>query len=261
MSRLILISALGVFAASAAWAGEAGCWFEGGVVVVPAQVMGVTGDFVFDTATAHTQLAQTQAQGAGFTEAALNGEVRLAGLRLAGRPVVVANLDLRTGALPTPVAGVIGADVLQGYVVDVAFSPCRVRLTKAGRAAAFGRATALPLTWIAGRPTAPAAVADGPRALAGSFAIGVGVDRAVRLSDRIAGAPGANRARELYPYGALAPRLRALSFAGGLWENLAAGLTRAESPDVAGVLGGPLLAHYRLRFDFPAGRLLVAPAS
>ena len=38
-----------------AHAGEAACWFENGVVVVTAQVMGVTGDFILDTATRNYQ--------------------------------------------------------------------------------------------------------------------------------------------------------------------------------------------------------------
>jgi hypothetical protein len=34
----------------------------------------------------------------------------------------------------------------------------------------------------------------------------------------------------------------------------------AEDPALAGQLGAPFLSRYRLRFDFPAGRLLLAPA-
>jgi hypothetical protein len=72
---------------SPARAGEAACWFENGMVVVSAQVMGIAGDFILDTATPHTQLAETQAQGAGFEATALTGEVQLAGIRIAARPV------------------------------------------------------------------------------------------------------------------------------------------------------------------------------
>src|SRR5580765_174600 len=96
-------------AATPAAAGEAACWFENGVVVVGAEVMGVPGDYILDTATPHTLLADSQAQTAGFAETALTGEVRLAGVVARKRPVAVEALDLRTGALPTPIAGVIGA--------------------------------------------------------------------------------------------------------------------------------------------------------
>lgn len=242
-----------------ALAGETVCWFENGVVVVPAEVLGVAGDFILDTASPHTQLADSQAQAAGYVATALVGPVRLAGLNLPNRPVTVAVLDLRTGALPTPVAGVIGADVLRPYVLDVSFAPCRVRLSAKGHAPAFRASARLALGWVAERPVVRVSVADGPRTLTGAFALGTGADRAVRLSDAVADAPGARSRKELYPYGVLAPRLRAMSFAGDLAENLPAGLMAAEDPALAGQLGAPLLARYRLRFDFPAGQLLLAP--
>ncbi|MET0274155.1 MAG: aspartyl protease family protein, partial [Phenylobacterium sp.] len=127
--RTLAFAALLACAASAARAGEAACWFENGVVVVPAEVMGVAGDYILDTGQAQTQLAETQAQSAGFEATAPTGEVRLAGQRLEGRPVAVADLDVRAGLFPTPIAGVIGADVLRGVGVDVTFAPCRVRLS------------------------------------------------------------------------------------------------------------------------------------
>src|SRR5260221_237262 len=141
---MALIAAL---AATPAAAGETACWFENNVVVVPAEVMGVAGDYILDTATARTMLGDSQAQTAGYAGTALTGAVRLAGLTLRGRPVAVANLDLRTGALPTPIAGVIGADVLRAYVLDVSFAPCRVALRPAARAGRFAARASLPLTW------------------------------------------------------------------------------------------------------------------
>ena len=254
LCALLALAATQTFAGGAA-AGEAACWFENGVVVVGAQVMGVPGDYILDTATPHTQLADSQAQTAGFTETALTGEVRLAGITARGRPVAVAVLDLRTGALPTPIAGVIGADVLRDYIVDVSFAPCRVALRPAGDAPRFRAEAVLPLSWIAGRPVVTAAVADGPHAFSGAFTPATGGDRALRLSDALARAPGAAKPRELYPYGVLQPRMRAFSFAGVLSENLRAGLVKAEDPGLAGEIGAPLLARYRLRFDFPAGEL------
>jgi hypothetical protein len=247
-------------AATPAAAGEAACWYENGVVVVSAEVMGVPGDYILDTATPHTVLADSQAQAAGFAETSLTGEVRLAGVVAAHRPVAVEAIDLRSGALPTPIAGVIGADVLRGYVLDLSFAPCRVALSRPGHAPRFPAATVLPLRWIAGRPAAQAAAADGPRAVTGGFALATGADTAVRLSDAVASAPGAAKSKELYPYGVLRPRLRAFSFAGRLWENLPAGLVRADDPALAGQIGAPLLARYRLRFDFPAAKLRLAPA-
>src|SRR3569833_3327273 len=115
----LALFALLVFVAPLARAGAAACWFENGVVVVPAEVMGVSGDFILDTATPHTLLAETQAQSAGCAETALTGEGRLAGVSVEGQAVAVADLALRTGALPTPIAGGIGADLLKGFVLDV----------------------------------------------------------------------------------------------------------------------------------------------
>jgi hypothetical protein len=256
---LPLGAALALIAAPAV-AGEAACWFENGVVVVGAEVMGVSGDYILDTATPRTVLADSQAQTAGFAETALKGEVRLAGVALKDRPVAVEVVDLRTGALPTPIAGIIGADVLKGFVLDVDFKPCRVRLSRRG-AGRFPTAASLRMTWVAQRPVVRAAVADGPNAFSGFFTPGVGADTAVRISDALARSPGApkDKAKELYPYGVLFPRLRALSFAGGLTENLPAGLIKAEDPTLAGQLGAPFLSQWRLRFDFPHGRLYLAP--
>lgn len=256
-SSLLLLLAAGLWPL-AAQAGETRCWFEGGVLVVPGEVMGVAGDYVLDTGAPHTLLADTQAQGAGFAATALTGEVRFAGLDLHDRPVAVEVLDARLFALSTPVAGVIGADVLAGRVLDVRFAPCRVSLYEAGRAPAFGRGVTLPLAWRDGRPVAPAAVADGRRTLAGDFVVATGADTPVRLRDDLADVPGAAKRAPLYPYGVVRPTLRALSFAGDLYEAQASGLAAKADLDAAGEIGAPVLAHYRVRFDFVRGRLELA---
>lgn len=258
---LAIVAAWAILAPSAG-AAEAPCWLDEGVLVVPASVMGVAGDYILDPGTPDTELHETRAQGAGFAETALRGEVRIAGLRRASHPVAVVDLDARTAALPTPIAGVIGADFLRDYVLDVRLSPCRVALHPAGRAPRFGPAQALGLRWLAARPVAPAAVGDGPRARQGWFVPALGSDAAVRLDDRIASAPGALKPQALYPYGAGRAQLRALSLAGDLFEGVPAGLLSAQgqSPFPDGVIGTPILQRYRLRFDFPRGRLLLAPA-
>jgi hypothetical protein len=257
VTRLPTLAALLALSATPAFAGEARCWFENGVIVAPAEVMGVAGDYILDTATPHTQLAESQAQTAGFAETALMGSIRLAGVSLARRPVQVAAIDLRTGALPTPIAGVIGADVLKSFVLDVSFAPCRIALRAPGHAGRFQAKASLPMAWLAGRPVVMAAVADGPRARAGRFAPATGADTGVRLSDAVAVVSGAKKPVELYPYGVYRPRLRAFSFAGGLSENLPSGLIKAEDPALVGQIGAPVLSRWRLRFDFPGKRLLL----
>jgi hypothetical protein len=255
-----LILAIG-FAALAhpAAAGATACWFENGVVVVPAQVAGVAGDYILDTGATQTILAETQAQGAGYAETAITGDISLAGQRIAGLPMAVQGVDVRTGLFPTPIAGIIGADALKAYVVDISFAPCRVALYAPGRAPAFGHATALPLRWIAGRPALEATASDGPHLAAGDYALATGSDTAIRIGDALGRVQGAKKPRELYPYGVLRPRLRALALADQIAEQLPAGLIKSEDPALAGEIGAPLLWAWRVRFDFAAGRLLLAP--
>ncbi|MBS0335010.1 MAG: hypothetical protein JSS35_19745 [Proteobacteria bacterium] len=249
---------LALVCAAPARAGAARCWYENRVVVVGAEVMGVTGDFILDPATPQTQLADSQAEAAGFAETALTGPVRLAGVTVREAPVAVRTLDLRTGALPTPVAGVIGADVLKGFILDVDFRPCRIRLSRPGRAPPFHSLRTLQLAWVAGRPVVRAAVSDGPHTASGGFSVGVGADTEVRVSDAAAAAPGAAKPKEAYPYGVLRPRLRAFSFAGGLVENLPSGLVAAEDPALVGQIGAPILSRFRLRLDLAGNRLMLA---
>lgn len=245
---------------AAARAGAQACWFERGVVVVPAAVAGIAGDYILDTGAPATQLHETRAQGAGVTATALVGDVRIAGQRVTDRTIAVADLDARTWAFPTPIAGVIGADVLSGFVVDVSFAPCRVAIHAAGAAPAFaGRS--LPLRILGGLPTVTADASDGASTLSGDFVPATGADAAVRLDGRLAGAPGAERAEDVLPDGPRRATLSSLRVAGAAFRNLPGGLLRAEdAPGAVGVLGPPVLARWRLRFDFPGRRLVLAPA-
>ncbi|MET0273001.1 MAG: hypothetical protein ABW360_08425, partial [Phenylobacterium sp.] len=119
---------------------------------------------------------------------------------------------------------------------------------------------ALPLTWRDGRPEIEARVSDGAGALAVRLAPSTGSDAPIRLSEPLAAVAGASKPDEVYPYGVMRPRLRALSLAGDLFEDLPAGLLKPGGAD--GWLGAPVLARYRVRFDFPAGVLrLAAPSS
>ena len=258
MVRLSPIAAiLGALAAGPACAGEVACRFEGGVIVVPAQVAGIAGDYILDTGTAESALHETKAQAEGIAEPAVTGDVRLAGLTAPAAPLKVVDLDLRTWNLPTPVAGVIGVDVLRGWVVEVSYAPCRVQVWRPGEAPAW-RGRRLALTWDEGRPTAEAAVFDDAHEIAGRFVIATGSNVPVRLADDLAQAPGAATPDELYPNGVWMARLAGVRFAGSAGRDVAAGLMKPQG-EVVGVLGGEVLAHFRLRFDFPAGRLTVAP--
>ncbi|MGA0608104.1 hypothetical protein ACO2Q0_19105 [Phenylobacterium sp. VNQ135] len=264
-ARLTLTTLLAAAALpAAARAGETACWFEGGVVVVPAEVAGIAGDYVLDTGQPVTQLHETKAQAEGVAtedvEApSVTGNVRVAGLTLEPRTIPVADLDYRGWNLPTPIVGVLGADILKDLVVDVTFAPCRVRLSRPGSAPAFRAAASLPLAWDAGRPVVEARVEDGAHVLRGLFAPATGQPAAVRLADDVAAVSGTDRPQELGPAGVWLARLAELRLAGRRLADQAAGLEPAQG-EAAGAIGAPALAHYRLRFDFPGGRLQLAPA-
>ncbi|MDP3853834.1 hypothetical protein [Phenylobacterium sp.] len=241
-----------------AWAqaGEVDCVYERGVVVIPASVAGMAGDYILDTGSPNTQLHETKAQMAGFEASALRGRVLIAGLDLRDRPIAVIDLDARTAAFPTPIAGVIGADLLAPYVVDVRFSPCRVAIRRPREARRFAAGVVLPMGPGA-VASARAAVADGRHAQAGEMVLSTGSDAALRMHRRLAGSTGDPEA--LLPFGERRATLRALSFAGVLFENVPAGLLADGEPGALGVIGAPLLAHWRVRFDFPRRRVQLAP--
>lgn len=259
MKRRALVLALLAASPGLARAGEVACWYEQGVIVAPASVAGLAGDYILDTGSPITQLHETKAQAAGMSGTAQVGDVRLAGLDLSERPFTVIDLDSRTWAFPTPIAGVIGADVLGGYVVDVSFSPCRVSINPSRTAPAFAARTILALDRIDGAAAASAAVTDGPTAFADTFVLSTGADAGVRFDQARASVPGAARIEDLLPGGERRARLRAASFAGTLFENIDAGLA-GPGLRTAGAIGAPILSRWRLRFDFPSGRLLLAPA-
>ncbi|MBP7815400.1 MAG: hypothetical protein KA085_04700 [Phenylobacterium sp.] len=249
-----LVLALAALWLAPAPAQAAACWLEQGVVVVPASVAGVAGDYILDTGSPATQLHETRAQMAGLPSA-FAGDVRVDGLRLTDRPVVVVDLDARTYAFPTPIAGVIGADVLSAYVVDVAFAPCRVDIWPVGRAPRFHADARLAMRLTGGRPIVTAAVADGPRTALGGFVIATGLDSATQLDEALASVPGA-APLDVAPYGPRRAGLRALSFAGELFEALSAGLQPPVGGAI-GAIGAPVLSRWSLRFDFPRRRLLL----
>lgn len=250
---------LALAAAGPAAAGETRCWWDQGRLVVGASVMGVTGDYLLDTGEPRTILAETHAQKSGFEETALLGEVKVAGIAVRDLAIAVQDFDARSYRLPTPIAGVIGLDVLKGYVVDVTgVGVCKVRLSAAGRAPAFRVRASLPINWAGERPTIPAAVADGPNIVQGAFVPSTAADAPIRVSEARAHAEGAARPDAVQLYGDLRPTLRALSLSGELFESVPAGLVKPEEVSGAdGMIGGMILTRWSLRFDFPAGRLLL----
>lgn len=258
MSRRRLLSlacALAALPATAHAAAGTTCWFENGAVVAPAEIGGVSGDWLIDPSAPRTLLHETRAQMEGLP-ATFTAPAHLAGQRLAAVEVTVADLDDRAPGFVTPIAGVIGADVLARFVVDLDFAPCRLRLSR-GRAPAFGRGRAMALQTIAGVPAVRAAVSDDRTARAGLFALDWGSRAAVRVRDgtlRPAVADLDPTLRNRAP-----ARLRALSFDGVLYEERSASLAPDLPPELAGALGTDFWSRWRIRLDLAHDRLLLAP--
>lgn len=243
-----LIAFLSLVAAGSARASETACWFENGAIVAPAAIADMAGDYVIDLSAPNTLLHETKAQMSGYAETRLSLPVRLAGQRVADAPVIVRDLDYRGVGFVAPIAGVIGADILDRYVMTLDFAPCRLRLEPLGSAdTATGRWLAV--TMVDGVPTVLAAASSGDRSVAGAFALDTASNGGVR-------ARGAADAPRQKPAGSL----RALSWNGLLLQNLPA-VKAGDLPDgVVGALGVQVLSAYRLRLDPTAGRLWLTPA-
>lgn len=238
--------------ASAAEAGR--CWFENGAVIVPARVGDIAGDWILDPATPRTLLHETKAQMEGLPPT-YSAPATLAGRRIGAVDVIVADLDDRAPGFTTPIAGVIGADVLSRFVVDLDFAPCRVRLI-AGPAGKL-KGQRLALTGADGVPVVQAAVSDGRQAGIGLFGIDWGSKAAVRLSQaRLSPSEGQEGPT---PHNAAPARLRALSVAETLYETPSAAVAPAPSPALAGTLGTDFWSRWRVRLDIRGGALTLAP--
>lgn len=235
-------------AALPAQAAAVRCRLEQGVLVAPAELAGVAGDYIIDTGESRSILAETQAQTAGFEGDATTGHARFAGETSAAQPVRIADLDARTYGFATPIAGVIGADVLGAHVVDIRFEPCWIALWRPGREPAFRPAARRAIGWTEGGPTVEAAITDGSSARRVTLRLSTGLDAPLRFSAAVAAIPGA-------PQGLA--RLRALSLGDELVEQALSGLETGAASD--GAIGAAVLARWRLRFDFPRGVLLLAP--
>jgi hypothetical protein len=249
----VLASVLALSLAGAARAGETACWFENGAVIAPAIIANMAGDYVIDLSAPRTLLHETKAQMEGITEPELTLSVEVAGLKAPAVSVKVVDLDARSAGFDTPIAGVIGMDVLAGHGVEIDFADCRLRIDQPWRAR---RQVVLPVDVIDGLPTIAAAVSDGPTALRGAFAIDTASLAMARLSTHGAAVSGKldMAARHTAP-----ARLRALSIGGVLAENVPANLADDLPDGVTGTLGTGLWAHHRLHLAADARTLSVAP--
>lgn len=241
------VAALTLAAATPAWAGETACWFENGAIVAPAALGDMTGDFVLDLSAPQTLLHNTKAQMSGYEGSTLVLPVRVAGERVDAAPIAVADLDYRGVGFVAPIAGVIGADILDHFVVVLDFAPCRLRLEPAGTPPPQGERS-LEVKLIGGVPTVQATASDGFRSLQGPFALDTASNGGVR-------ARGAEDAPRHKPSGALA----GLTLAGRLYQRSTA-VSAGDLPSgVVGAVGVKILSGYSLRLDARGGRLWLTP--
>jgi hypothetical protein len=240
--RAIVLAGLCLgLSAGVASAGQSVCWIQNGVLLVPAVAAGINGVFILDTGAARSQLDATQASEVDIGEATTRAEVRVAGRRFASVQMQIVGLDDRTRAFPTPISGVLGADILAGQVLEVRPSPCRLSLTPSGA----GRRRGLLIELRGGAPFVRAGVSDGVRTLVGAFRIDTGSPAPATLGDGSLTEPS--------------HRLRALSLGGQLFEDVTA-IPRTDTGDgAAGALGEPIWSQFAMRLDFGARTLTLTP--
>lgn len=231
---------------------EASCILENGVPVVSASVAGVAGDYIFDTGEPVTKLHDTRAMGAGLAEGPQAADILFAGLRWTSALITTGDLDARTAAFTTPIAGVLGSDLLRHLSVEIRLEPsCRIRLDLPGQMNPW-RGPSAPLGLDAtGRPLITAGVSDGGHAWRGLFVLSTGLEAPLALASDTVTTRGGETGS-----------LRAASFQGKLLENLGATVVvRDRFPGAAGALGSSFLSSGEWQIDFVRGELRHRPRS
>ena len=151
----------------------------------------------------------------------------------------VEDLDTKTRVFDTSINGVIGADLLRRYVVDLSFSPCRLRLLH-GVFRPIAGAVRMPVREIRGIPTVRATISDGLLTREDDFAIDTSF-----AASRIVGAA---LSRPVAPNAHPPTRIRALAVADQLFEQ-----TPAEVSTTQNAIGTAVWAKGRLRMNLKAG--------
>jgi hypothetical protein len=234
-------------AATSVKASATPCWIDHGAVIAPAAFGDIAGDFIIDLSRPSSALHATRANADGITTDSARAPLSLAGERIADMSLAVVDLDEETRTFDTVINGVIGWDVLGRYAVelDLRGGGCRLSLLSPRHRARRGDAD-LPLTEVGAAPALPAAVSDGVSARQGLFRIDT-AHEAVEVADARLSRPRAGK-DEAAPV-----RLRAVSVAGALAEQVPAAVMDPIVPAVAGSLGLSVWRGGVLRLD-PVGR-------
>lgn len=274
LSRSVILSVLLAtsLACGAAWASTprdgTQCWIDNGALVAPAAFGDIAGDFLIDLSTPVSMLHDTRARLDGIEATFVTRDLLFAGRTVAAVPMVVANLDSRTRDFATVINGVVGADVLSRFVVEIDVSPCRIRLTP-WTARRRGerrrrRATRLAVAIVGGRPLAEARITDGVGVSSGLFALDTASWPTTLFGDRLSRQPPATGAPPLI-------RLRAMTLGGRLFEQIPAEVFPLDARDAAseatlqtaaarGAIGLSVLSGWRLRLDMHDGWIELLPA-
>ncbi len=246
MRRAALLGLIGGLVSGAARAGETRCWVDHGAVVVAAAFGDIVGDFIVDASTPNSRLHITRAQGDGIDATTVRRQLVVADEKIADFKMDVADLDLKTRVFDTSINGVIGLDLLRRYVVDISFSPCRMRLSH-GMLMPIGGAVRIPLREIGGVATVRATISDGLQTRADDFAIDT--------SQPVSRIVGAALSRPAAPKSNPPTRIRALAVADQLFEQ-----TSAEVSTTQNAIGTAVWAKGRLRMNVKAGWAEFTPA-
>ena len=230
--------------------GETRCWIDKGALVAPAAFGDIAGDFLIDLSAPASALHVTRAQEAGMEGEAATRELVVAGRRLAGVTLAIVDLDARTAKFDTTINGVIGADLLRRFVVEIDPSPCRLRLLRR-KPARWPGSVRLAVREAGGRPLAPARVSDGSKIRSGEFALAT-ADWATLVVGRLSRPQSADAPSAI--------RLRAVEVASRLFEQVPATVQPQASDESQGSLGMAVWSHWRLRLDMSDGWLELAPA-
>ena len=230
-------------------AGLARCWIDKGALVASASFGDIAGDFLIDLSAPVSQLHNTRAELAGLEAPVVRRDLMIAGKRINGVDMAVVDLDARTRAFDTSINGVLGADVLGRFAVDIETSPCRIRLSRA-KARRFRGGLRLPVTVVDGRPLVGATISDGVGVENGLFAIDTGRWATGVVDARLSRTPSVEPGQPPAPI-----RLRALELGGHLFEQAPASIEAAHDGRAAGSIGMAVWSSWRLRLDMTAGWL------
>jgi hypothetical protein len=249
---------LGLASLGATWAARAGetrCWIDKGALVASAAFGDIAGDFLIDLAAPNSQLHDTRAGMAGLEGASATATLAIAGERIHGFTLAIADLDGRTGRFDTVITGVLGANLWRRFIVEIdPAPPCRIRLAPRHVGGRLARSLRLPLAGRDGPPLVPVTLTDGTRLRTENMAIGT-----AQWTSRITGAvlahgaaPGQDRPPTV--------RLRALEIAGRLFEQVPAEVAAADPPGTTDAVGLAVWSSWRLRLDIQGGWIDLASA-